>query len=85
MLNNLSVPHKYLTKLLDSEIMDKETFYASESGVPQGVILSPTMANETLDGLEKSVSSLPNTLLIRYADDFIIATKDKETLVKAKK
>lgn len=84
MLNNLSVPSKYLKKLLDSGIMDNNTFLESESGVPQGGIISPTMANETLDGLEKSIKSLPNTLLIRYADDFIVAAKDKETLEKAK-
>ena len=65
---------------------------SSEEGTPQGGIISPTLANMALDGLqdllEKSVKKyqvnykkiVPKIHLVRYADDFIVTAKDKETI-----
>ena len=60
-----------------------------KAGTPQGGIISPTLANMVLDGLEALLKqrfrpkhdkgvAIPKINLIRYADDFIItgATKD---------
>ena len=64
----------------------------TEEGTPQGGIISPTLANMALDGLqdllEKSVKKyqvnykkiVPKIHLVRYADDFIVTAKDKETI-----
>jgi len=51
-----------------------------------GGVISPTLANMTLDGLEKAVhASVPRRSrvnFIRYADDFIITGKSKTILEK---
>ena len=63
-----------------------------EKGTPQGGIISPTLANMTLDGLQKALADRykrhhvngklysPMVNLVRYADDFIITCENKETL-----
>ncbi|KKM16542.1 hypothetical protein LCGC14_1684750, partial [marine sediment metagenome] len=55
-------------------------------GTPQGGIISPTLANMTLDGLEQTVvNAVPRRSrvnFIRYADDFIITGKSKTLLEK---
>jgi RNA-directed DNA polymerase len=33
--------------------MENRTLFATEAGTPQGGIISPTLANLTLDGLER--------------------------------
>ena len=55
-------------------------------------IISPTLANMTLDGLQKALADRykrhhvngklysPMVNLVRYADDFIITCENKETL-----
>ena len=65
--------------------MENRTLFPTEAGTPQGGIISPTLANLTLDGLEKLLAKHfprekwkdgktgdPKINLIRYADDFII-------------
>ena len=62
--------------------MEKHVLSPTETGVPQGGIASPVIANLALDGLEKLLKAHypPNTKraqrakvnLVRYADDFII-------------
>jgi len=58
LLNNLFLPFLgiYLVKrLLTCGVIDKHIFTISESGVPQGGILSPVLANFTLNGLQNVV------------------------------
>lgn len=83
-LNNLNVPKPFLGKLLKVGIMDGDLFTYSSYGVPQGGIISPCMANETLDGLEAAITHLPKCNLVRYADDFVVVASDLKTLVEAK-
>lgn len=80
MIQNLSVPNKYISKLLDSGIIDQGKFLPSDAGVPQGGIISPTMANETLDGLENELSKSNGTYLARYADDFVVLGNTKKSV-----
>lgn len=75
---------------LTSGFMDGKTLYSTDAGTPQGGIISPTLANMVLDGLqallhkrltptqEKKHYGLIN--LVRYADDFIITGRSKELL-----
>lgn len=81
---NTHAPARYVNKLLKAGILENSTFQPSTSGVPQGGIISPCMANETLDGLEGAISTLEGTYLVRYADDFIVFSDDVGSLVKAK-
>lgn len=68
--------------------------FPTEEGTPQGGIISPTLANMTLDGLQKVLAEKykrvrikgklysPMVNLVRYADDFIITCENRETLEK---
>jgi RNA-directed DNA polymerase len=73
-----------LKKWLDAGYVEKGITYPTRKGTPQGGIISPTLANMTLDGLEdvihKSVPRRSRVNFIRYADDFIITAKSKKLL-----
>ncbi len=66
--------------------MENGITYPTIKGTPQGGIISPTLANMTLDGLEEAVrNAVPRKKrvnFIRYADDFIITGKSKRLLEK---
>jgi RNA-directed DNA polymerase len=71
--------------------MDGKCFVETESGTPQGGVISPLLANIALHGMEdyvrncldiKTRSNQPH--LIRYADDFIILHKEIEVIEKCK-
>lgn len=78
-----------LIQWLKSGIMEKGEFFTnSEKGTPQGGILSPTLCNIALNGLETRIQAKAmqyikkptKTHVIRYADDFIITGQDVEIL-----
>jgi RNA-directed DNA polymerase len=83
-LNNLNVSKPFLNKLLKSGIMDGDLFNYSPYGVPQGGIISPCMANETLDGLENTTSNISKCDLVRFADDFVVVASNLDSLSDAK-
>ena len=94
LLAHVPMDRAVLQKWLKSGYMDKHVFHETTEGTPQGGIISPALANFTLDGLErvlrekypaatrlKSVGNQrPSVHFIRYADDFIITSKSKELL-----
>ncbi|MBA4697759.1 MAG: group II intron reverse transcriptase/maturase [Legionella sp.] len=84
LLNHIPTDKTVLGQWLQSGVIDKEIFYATRAGTPQGGIISPTVANMTLDGLESAVknavSSKDKICVVRYADDFIITAHSKELL-----
>lgn len=55
-------------------------------GVPQGGVISPTIANMVLDGLEatvtKSLKNVQGVYTVRYADDFVVMVKHEYQLSK---
>jgi RNA-directed DNA polymerase len=64
-----------LRQWLKAGFIDKAVFYSTDEGVPQGGIISPVIANLTLDGLETELHQrYPKTKvnLVRFADDFLI-------------
>jgi len=80
---------RMLKAWLDAGYVDKGVFHPTTAGTPQGGVISPTLANMVLDGLErtctkvvpkrsKGVSSKIN--VIRYADDFIVTARSKGLL-----
>jgi RNA-directed DNA polymerase len=94
LLSNVPTDTEVLRKWLRSGYVENRTWFATEAGTPQGGIISPTLANMTLDGLEellnrtfprKWASGLkalrhPKVHLVRYADDFIVTGASREIL-----
>jgi RNA-directed DNA polymerase len=92
LIDNIPMNKKILQKWLKSGFMEKNVFYETKAGTPQGGIISPVLANMVLDGLESIINErfkpkrnkkVINTFgvnLIRYSDDFIITGKTKELL-----
>lgn len=96
LLENVPLDRKILKEWLKAGVIYNEKFTETETGTPQGGIISPTLANLALDGLEKVLNQNfhypqysdsgegkvknPKVNFIRYADDFIITGNSKELL-----
>ena len=92
LINNIPMDKEILRKWLECGYVFNGELFPTEEGTPQGGIISPTLANMALDGLqdllEKSVKKyqvnykkiVPKIHLVRYADDFIVTAKDKKTI-----
>jgi RNA-directed DNA polymerase len=75
---------------LEAGYVEKGRLYPTSTGTPQGGVISPLLANIGLHGIEELIKSVklprgkwnnrPKLGIIRYADDFIVTAKDKETL-----
>ena len=77
-----------LKKWLKAGFMEQHVLHPTEEGTPQGGIISPVLANMTLDGLEKELlrafpkrrQKVPQKIyLVRYADDFVITGQANRT------
>jgi RNA-directed DNA polymerase len=90
LLANIPMDKKMLRRWLQAGYIDEGTLFATRAGSPQGGIISPVIANMTLDGLEAAVyASVGPTEharrksklnVIRYADDFVVTGTSKEIL-----
>lgn len=86
LLNHIPLPRNILQQWLKSGYMESSTFYDTDSGTPQGGIISPILCNMTLDGLETVVlkgrdKKRRKLNVIRYADDFIVTGASPELLL----
>ena len=89
---HVPMDRKILRKWLKAGLIYKGQLQATEAGTPQGGIISPTLANVTLNGLERKLIShlgakfgtkMAKKLkvnVVRYADDFVITGDSKEVL-----
>ncbi|MBF5059112.1 hypothetical protein NEPTK9_000619 [Candidatus Neptunochlamydia vexilliferae] len=81
---NILLDRKILEQWLKAGFLHKTKWYATNAGTPQGGVISPTLANLTLDGMEKLIKSITKQTdkahLIRYADDFVVTGSSKEVL-----
>ena len=94
LIANIPMDKAALRKWLESGFLQDGELFATVTGTPQGGIISPTLANMTLDGMERVLrkhfaSTDPQRRrnkvnLIRYADDFVITGASKEVLEEAK-
>ncbi|MFW9872338.1 MAG: group II intron reverse transcriptase/maturase [Candidatus Thorarchaeota archaeon] len=84
LLENIPLDKRLLKQWLKCGYFQNRKLFPTKSGTPQGGIISPTLANMTLDGLEKAIKeSCPRRKkvnFIRYADDFIVTAESKELL-----
>lgn len=89
-LEHMPMDKAILRKWLQAGYIEEGTLFETRAGTPQGGVISPTIANRVLDGLEAavdaSVGSSKSTYrkakphVIRYADDFIVTSASKEVL-----
>ena len=81
--------NRLLQQWLEAGFLEKHAWFATTEGTPQGGIISPALANWTLDGLQRLLAERfadtpeprRNKIhLVRYADDFLITGTSKELL-----
>ena len=93
LLNHIPMDKVILRKWLKSGYVFHNKLYPTYEGTPQGGIISPTLANMVLNGMQTMLSERfkvrmgknyynPKINLVRYADDFIVTGKNKEILEK---
>ena len=94
LLQNIPMDKEILSKWLKCGYILKGELFSTDDGTPQGGIISPVLANMTLDGLQNILAERykrrtikgkhysPMVNLVRYADDFIITSQDRDVLEK---
>ena len=92
LLDNIPIEKSILAQFLKAGFIYKRHLNPTKAGTPQGGSISPTLANMTLDGIEKLLlteypkrsknSSKVN--FIRYCDDFIVTANSEETAIEIK-
>ena len=88
MLAHVPTDKAVLKKWLKAGFVYQNELFPTEAGAPQGGIISPVLANMTLDGLEARLAEkFPQARrtglkmnMVRYADDFVITGHSKEWL-----
>lgn len=92
LIDNVHMDKTILRKWLKSGAVDRAQLMATTAGTPQGGIISPALANWTLNGLEteltkhlgarvgKSKVEKLKVGVIRYADDFVVSGASQELL-----
>ncbi|EEX3419083.1 group II intron reverse transcriptase/maturase [Escherichia coli] len=91
LLKHIPMNKRILNRWLKAGVVDMGELKKTEEGTPQGGIISPTLANMALDGLEKRLAEHfgekasrrireTKVYLIRYADDFVITGISQELL-----
>lgn len=88
LIANIPVDKTILRRWLKAGYMHGGQLHSTKAGTPQGGIISPTLANMALDGLQPLLRKKfwraglnPNKVnIIRYADDFIVTGLTQEIL-----
>lgn len=98
--SNILIDKRVVTKWLKAGFIEKNKLFPTKAGTPQGGIISPTLANMVLDGLEEAIYKSVNTRIrkhdgcrrnyhkihfVRYADDFVVTGASKEVLMNVVK
>jgi len=92
MITNICMDKGILRKWLKAGVVDRAQLLATTAGTPQGGIISPALANWTLNGLEAELTrylqgrfGIEKTKklkigVVRYADDFVLTGISQEFL-----
>lgn len=92
LMENIPMDKVILKKWLTCGYVLGKQLFPTEEGTPQGGIISPTLANMVLDGLQGVLAEKykrrrngkrhysPMVNFVRYADDFIITSENREVL-----
>lgn len=90
LLKHIPMDKAILRQWLEAGYVDEGSLFETRAGTPQGGIISPIIANMTLDGLEAAVYASAGGSeyarrkaklnVIRYADDFVVTGASKDVL-----
>lgn len=96
LLENIPMEKKILKQWLKCGFIKGNNLFCTKSGTPQGGIISPTLANLTLDGMERTIDIAGGVTkytktgekrnnkyqvhFVRYADDFIVTCNSRDVL-----
>jgi RNA-directed DNA polymerase len=81
-LHTYSAMRHMIKAWLKAGVLEGADFSPTEAGTPQGGVVSPLLANVALHGIEEVAASVcrkkrEQPVLIRYADDFLSATRGR--------
>jgi len=91
LLDNIPMDESVLKQFLKAGFIYNHHLNPTKAGTPQGGIISPILANMTLDGIENAIAAKyypgksgkkrnPKKVnFLRYADDFIVTADSEET------
>lgn len=68
---------KLIRKWLQAGVMDDGEFQRSMAGTPQGGVISPLLSNIYLHALDEAFADGLHGILVRYADDFVVACRSE--------
>jgi RNA-directed DNA polymerase len=90
LLTHVPMDRQVLGRWLRAGFLEEQAWFATTEGTPQGGIVSPALANWTLDGLQRLLADrfartpkqrrMNKVHLVRYADDFLITGTSKGLL-----
>jgi RNA-directed DNA polymerase len=85
LLEYVLMDKQILRKWLKAGYWEKAQLFPTKAGTPQGGIISPILANITLDGMEQAIRQAvrpqgDKVNFVRYADDFIVTGATQELL-----
>ena len=100
LLGNVPMDRAVLAQFLRAGFMEQGEWRETESGTPQGGVISPILCNLALDGMEELLAqhftlngrgnrdarkaSRSKVHLVRYADDFIVTAASPEVAEEAR-
>ena len=94
LIENIPMDKSILKQFLKAGFVYTNKLFPTDEGTPQGGIISPILANMTLDGMEKVIADRFHTTqkdrfknkvnLVRYADDFIVTAISEEVAWEVK-
>jgi len=100
LIDNIPLDKSVLRQFLKAGYIFESQLFPTEAGTPQGGIISPILANMTLNGIEKLLAdkyrynkngrrhsdhaAKHKVNLVRYADDFIVTAKTEEIAKEVK-
>jgi RNA-directed DNA polymerase len=87
LLKNIPIDKKVLAEFLKAGYLYEGVYHSTTMGTAQGGIISPILANLTLDGMKTLLTNQfknKKVNLVRYADDWVITAESREVAEQVK-